>query len=110
MDAKMDATKKLFKFAAEWEELANAARTEVDRTAWHGLARRWRDCAKTDRSHSVALHASLEQRRRQPRLRASRDKNAASSVSSNANSAADPPSKPWSATWRPTDTEGPANI
>jgi|HubBroStandDraft_6_1064221.scaffolds.fasta_scaffold3324859_1 hypothetical protein len=74
----MDATKKLFKFAAECEERANPARTEGDRTAWHNLAQRWRECAKTNRSHDVALNASLEQKRGQPRLREGRRRGVAS--------------------------------
>ena len=67
----MDATSKLFKFAAECEDMAKSAHLNTEKATWRDLAHRWQQCAKTNEDHAVALSASLEQKRRQPRLRAS---------------------------------------
>jgi hypothetical protein len=68
----MDATNKMFKFAAECQDIAKAAGHNNDKAAWRDLAQRWRRCAQTNKDHGVALRASLERKRRQPRSRVSR--------------------------------------
>src|SRR5580704_3653500 len=69
----MDATKRLNRFAAECEKMANGASGEHERFAWRELAQRWRQCADTHQQHNAALQDTLEQkRRRRPRSRASR--------------------------------------
>jgi hypothetical protein len=78
----MDPTNKLFKFAAECEDMAKAADHNNDKAAWRDLAQRWRRCAQTNKDHSVTLRASLEQKRRQPRSRVSRLRGVASSGAS----------------------------
>jgi hypothetical protein len=74
----MDATSKLFKFAIECEDMAKRADGINSKEAWRNLAQRWRECAKINREHGVALHASLEEKYRQPRARASRIRGRAS--------------------------------
>src|SRR5579864_4480073 len=84
-DRRMDATNRLFKFAAECEDMGRSARGE-DQSAWRDLAQRWRQCANMNQRHGnmnqrhgVALSAAVE--RRPARTRAGRLRGVARFVS-----------------------------
>jgi hypothetical protein len=62
----MDATNKFIRFAAECEHMAKNVRGDDEKSAWHDLAQRWRQCAKANESRGAALLDAI--RRRKPRV------------------------------------------
>jgi hypothetical protein len=62
----MDATNKFSRFAAECEDMAKNVRGDDEKSAWHNLAQRWRQCAKANEIRGAALLDAI--RRRKPRV------------------------------------------
>jgi hypothetical protein len=64
----MHTAEELLKRAAECERMATATRDPGSKATWKGMADRWRQCAETATSNSLAAarHSSQPTQHRQP--------------------------------------------